>query len=521
MMSRDLHFNHLPDSILLHILNFLPRWEFAIAAQVSKRWQRVSSDGALWRILQLESKNEDNIKEIITKRSCSLLTQLNLIKCSLTPEFMVTLTGICTQMKELTLQKCFFTRQKRRFRLHILRKLKTLDARLLRGNVSFVLRLLRCTPNLEILAVDETIGYNWNGRILQKMSQIRLLDLCRCVEVTDEDVEIMADSCPRLESLLLTKCFKIRGYSLPVLLCNCKMLKTLSLAYTRVTDDCLRKCSWKNSSLTEIDFSSCYFISSRGLDTLFSNQTDMKYVNLSNCSEHSVVTPRILSDMVRFKSLEVLNLDDGFVTSAGNEELICKIAQNCPNISCLVVGVTLKTASCLERCLRCLTELRRFGISYYPEHDDLPIIDSYREEVPPNGFGLDMILKNLATYCHKLEALQLSGYQDRECETITNAFVHLLRNCKNLSRICSFGGNTDILVMAADAEMQTSRQDVRLIKPTMLFPTPRSVTPPPGLCFDRVVYYKESSTIDDPWRGPFVYEVQRNRRFWLDDTYGS
>lgn len=74
--------------------------------------------------------------------------------------------------------------------------------------------------------------------------------------------------------------------------------------------------------------------------------------------------------------------------------------------------------------------------------------------------------------------------------------------------------------MAADAEMQTSRQDVRLIKPTMLFPTPRSVTPPPSLCFDRVVYSKESSTIDDPWRGPFVCEVQRNRRLWLDDTYG-
>ena len=413
MMGRHLHFNHLPDSILLHILNFLPRWELAIAAQVSKRWQRVSYDGALWRILELESKSEDNIKEIITKRSCSLLTQLNLIKCSLTPEFMVTLTGICTQMKELTLQKCFFTRQKRRFRLHVLRKLRTLDARLLRGNVSFVLRLLRCIPNLEILAVDETIGSNWNGRILKKMSQIRLLDLCRCVELTDEDVEIIAHNCPRLESLLLTKCFKIRGYSLPVLMCNCKMLKTLSLAYTRVTDDCLRECSWKNSSLTEIDFSSCYYISSRGLDTLFSNQTDLKYMNLSNCSEHSAVTPRILSDMVRFKSLEVLNLDDGFVTFAENEELICKIAQNCPNISSLVLGVTLKTASCLERSLRCLTELRRFGISHYPGYGDIHIMNSHREEVPPNGFGLDMILNNLATYCHKLEALQLSGYQDR------------------------------------------------------------------------------------------------------------
>ncbi|KAJ7377293.1 hypothetical protein OS493_030105 [Desmophyllum pertusum] len=317
-MDTDLNFHHLPDSVLLHIFSFLPHWKLAIVGKVSKRWQRISYDGTLWRYLKLESKSEETIKKIITKRSCSLLIRLNLNKCSLTPEFMVTLSGICRQMRELTLQKCFFTRPKRRFRLHILKKLKTLDARLLRGNASFIVRLLRCTPNLETLAVDETIGSSWNGKLLQKM-----------------------------------------------------------------------------------------------------------------------------------------------------------------NKTALVGSVTLRGG-----------------------HDDLPIIDSYPVEIPPNGFGLDLILNSLGTYCHKLEALQLSGYRDRECEPITDGFVHLLRNCNNLSRICSFGGNTDILVMAADAEMQTSRQDVRLIKPTMLFPTPRAVTPPPSLCFDRVVYNKETSTIDDPWRVP-------------------
>jgi len=52
-------------------------------------------------------------------------------------------------------------------------------------------------------------------------------------------------------------------------------------------------------------------------------------MNLSNCSEHSAVTPRILSQMVRFKSLEVLNLDNGFVTSTVNGEFVksCRIAR--------------------------------------------------------------------------------------------------------------------------------------------------------------------------------------------------
>ena len=519
-MNRQTNFHHIPDSVLLHIFNFLSRHELAIAAQVSKRWLRISRDGALWKHMELESKEENDVKEIITKNSCSLLTRMNLSKCNLTPEFMVTLSGICTQLRELTLQKCFFARQKRRFRLHTLRNLKTLDARLLRGNSAFVLRLLRCTPNVEMLAVDETIGSSWNGKILRLLSKLRLLDLSRCIEVTDEDIEIMATSCPSLESLLLIKCFKVSGYALPVLLRNCKMLRTLSLAYTRVTDDCLRECNWKNSTLKELDFSSCYFVSSRGLRVVFAHLSDAVYINLSNCSENSAVTPNILSDMMRFRSLQVLNLDDGFVTSEANEELICQIAHNCPYISCLLVGITLQTAGCLERCLQSLEDLKRFGISAYPGIDDPPLVrPPIPVAIPLNGFGLDKILNTLATYCHKLEALQLSGYRDRECETVTNAFVNLLRNCENLSRICSFGGNTDILVMAADAQQQTRRHDIRLIKPTMLFPTPRTVTPPPNMCFDRVVYNKETSTIDDPWRGPFVYEVQRNRRFWIENAY--
>ena len=73
--------------------------------------------------------------------------------------------------------------------------------------------------------------------------------------------------------------------------------------------------------------------------------------------------------------------------------------------------------------------------------------------IRPDGFGLEMILNNLASHNHRLEALQLSGYRDLECEAITNAFVNLLRNYENLERICSFGGNADILVMAADAQM--------------------------------------------------------------------
>ena len=511
-MSFDIH--RIPENILLHILTFLPRRELANVSLVSQTWRRLCYDGSLWNSLQFESACEEEIKKIICKRSSALLTRLNLTNCNLTPEFVVTISAICSHLRELTLQKCFFVRESRRFRLNVFKRLKTLDARLLKGNTTFIPRLLGCTPNLETLAVDETVGTSWSGRSLKNMKKLRLLDLTGCIEVTDKDIEIVAHNCPSLESLLLVKCFKVEGQSLPVLLRNCKALKTLSLSETSVTDESLCSCDWKKLFIKEIDLSSCYLLSSQGLREVFSNLTDLKYLNLENCGDGISVSPRMLSKVIAFRSLEVLNLDDGLSASEEREELICEIAQNCPNICCLVVGTSLNTAPCLERCLRSLVQLKRFGICSRSSLEDLPILNNGRAVIPPNGFGLEVLLNNLAQYCHNLEALQLSGYQDQECASITNAFVELMKNCNNLARICSFDGNSDVLIMAADAQMQAGRQDVRLIKPTMLFPSPRDITPPPSLCFDQVVYTKEATFSDDPWRGPFMYEVQRNARFY-------
>ena len=511
------NFDHIPDSVLLHIFSFLYRHELSTVGLVNRRWQRISSDGTLWRHIQLTENDDKRIRDIITTKCRSHLTRLNLTKCNLTPELMIILSGICIHLKELSLQKCYFLGRRRRFKLHVFKRLRTLDARLLRGNVAFVVPLLHCSPNLENLALDETIGTSWSGKILQKMNKLRLLDLTRCVQVNDGDLEIMAQNCRKLESLLLDKCFKIGGCKLPILLRECKMLKTLSLAFTRVSDEWLIQCDWANSSLTEVDFSCCYFLSTVGLGVLFANLVDCKYINLSNCTESSAISQRILTDVTRFQSLEVLNLDDGFETTPENERLICKVAQNCPKLTCFLVGITLQTASCLEQCLRSLPQLKRFGISRV---DEFPY--NWRPGAAANrlgGFSLEMILNYLASYNHKLEALQLSGYRDHECKSVTDGFVHLLRNCKNLSRICSFGGNANILIMAADAQVQTKRHEIRLIKPTMLFPTPRTITPPPSYCFDRIIYGKETSTVNDPWKGPFVYEVQRNRRFWIENAY--
>ena len=156
--------------------------------------------------------------------------------------------------------------------------------------MAFIVPFLRRSPNLENIALDETVGPSWSRKILQKMNKLRLLDLTRCVQVNDDDLEIMSQNCRNLESLPLDKCFTIGRCKLSILLRGCKMLKTLSLAFKRVSDEWLIQCDWANSSLTEVDFSCWYFLSTVGLGVLFANLVDCKYINLSNCTDSSAIS---------------------------------------------------------------------------------------------------------------------------------------------------------------------------------------------------------------------------------------
>lgn len=114
-----------------------------------------------------------------------------------------------------------------------------LDVCLLCGNVVFVVCLLCCILNFEILVLDEIIGFFWDSKILKKMNKMCLFDLICCVEVIDKDLEIMGENCFNLELFFFDKCFKIRGYNLLIFLCGCKMLKMFFLVFIRVFDDFL------------------------------------------------------------------------------------------------------------------------------------------------------------------------------------------------------------------------------------------------------------------------------------------
>jgi Leucine-rich repeat (LRR) protein len=58
---------------------------------------------------------------------------------------------------------------------------------------------------------------------------IRHLSLSNCTKLKDEDIQIVAKSCPELESLDLSNCRKVRGACLEVLQTSCPNLKELNL----------------------------------------------------------------------------------------------------------------------------------------------------------------------------------------------------------------------------------------------------------------------------------------------------
>ena len=69
-----LTFQDLPDELLLKILSFGETKDLIRCGQVSKRIRRISHDGTLWVILNLEKKIvETELLEIILRKGCRIL----------------------------------------------------------------------------------------------------------------------------------------------------------------------------------------------------------------------------------------------------------------------------------------------------------------------------------------------------------------------------------------------------------------------------------------------------------------
>lgn len=488
--------DQLPDCVLLKIFSLLRRTTLCQLALVCKQWRRLAYDCSLWRFVNLHRLKPYHLDKLIGARLGRQLKKVTFWRCSITFENLFFLSEACPQLQEIILRNNTLKQQRQKnYGKLLFPELRVIDARNVQGYILHVMELISSAPNLENLAIDGTMDGFFDHDVFRNTPNLKILDCSRCMDVLDEGVAVLARSCPKLESLSLMRCYMVEGTTLPFLFQNCKSFKSLSVAYTHVTDNVIHSCKLGTSCLEELDISHCPGISSASIVYITSKLANMTYLNVNSCNYGAHGIDRgILRHIARYSSLKVLDLDaiDG---QDGVDEHFVIISNSCKNLEVLRVNKAFATLTGLECCLRNLSNLKRFGIV------------NYRRDHLDSGMDVKDVLINLALFCPKLAILELSDFRDCESDIRTEAFYLLMKHCRQLRKISIFTLNRDMFVMAAEGRIRANRDDIRLVQPTMICPTPRVVTTLPGQSFDQAVYGDRDEILDDddPWRARKYY----------------
>ncbi|EDO37350.1 predicted protein [Nematostella vectensis] len=484
----------LPDSVLLQVFSFLCQRSLCKLALVCKRWRDIAFDGSLWRDVSLGGLRHYYIRSLIGKPLGRQLKILSLWTCTVSPENITALSKHCQQLEEFYLRRNTIKMQKMRsLRRPRFPRLLILDARDLQENAGFVMKMIRYTPSIEKLALDSSMDGYFDSSVFENTPHLQALDCSRCLAVADKDLGVVAMSCPKLEYLTLVRCYGISGTSLPSIIRSCVRLKSLSLAYTSVTNEAFQSCNFQHSELRELDLSHCPGVSSTGVLSVVTKLKDMTYLNVNGCSYGFGVDRQILRALTCYTSLQVLDLDALDTTQGADDDLVA-ITERCARLEVLRINKGIATVNGLKQCLKNLTHLKRFGIV------------NFRRDYLDRGMEVEHVLNALARCCCKLEVLELGDFRDRENRRKIKAFTRLMRKCRALNKIAIFTDNRDMFVMAAEGRIRAKRENIRLIQPTMMCPTPRVVTPLPTGCFDRVVYGDRFCIDhDDPWKARLYF----------------
>eukprot|EP00939_MAST-03C_sp_MAST-3C-sp1_P001877 g1877.t1 len=268
----------------------------------------------------------------------------------------------------------------------------------------------------------ESVGDDEVKVIASSCPNLRVADFDFCSKITDEGIAHVGKSCPALEVIQLQECDLITDGGVKELVSRCPKLTRINIKECdKITDAALSLLgSLKN--LRELDVQDCDLISNNGLSAL----KQLTSLNLNYCCE------------ITDKGLEI-------------------VANQCPNL--LSISLTELQVSdqgirgLVEKCKKlqrvCLYQCRRIGdtavaaiAKYCPDLEDLDI--QYCPRVT------DASMKLVASSCPQLRDLKI-----RNCEKVTDAFLEVLvSNCKAIRRVDCFGcpGISDSGVRAASSK---------------------------------------------------------------------
>ncbi|KAJ3437319.1 f-box and leucine-rich repeat protein [Anaeramoeba flamelloides] len=227
-----------------------------------------------------------------------------------------------------------------------------------------------------------------------------------CTLITDTCVNCIAENCPKLRSLDLTRCHRVTGKSFLNLSKKCE--KLLSVSISRCLDispESLEKASEYLKKLNVFVVSKCQQFSDNNFCAMIQNMKKLKRLDISGCV---MITNQFITQLSEnSKRLEMLSISG------------CKNITNEGMIDLVRSSKKLKTLF-LDHCDQ-LTDIFAIELSKNCIIEGLDI--SYCSEITDNS-----IIKFAEKWGTNLRSLNISG-----CNKVTNVSIEALAtNCKSL-----------------------------------------------------------------------------------------
>ncbi|XP_022796676.1 F-box/LRR-repeat protein 2-like [Stylophora pistillata] len=460
----------LPESVLLNIFHNFPSKDLGRVGMVCKNWHRIASDYSLWQHVDLRGLRlkKESVIALIEKVS-PFVSVMNISGCGFTIAFITTVAKKCVKLKTLSLQGAHFIDLDYDFHLSwtSFKTLENLDVRFLEGLCAntFIehIHLFRSIQSLGLANINSSGELE---RIFKSLRNLRVVHCQNCPSLTDSHIDILADSCPKLESLCLTGCIYVTGSTFPRLIGKCKNLQTLLMSCTRLQNSNIIKTDWSKARLTELDFSYCYGIGESGLMEILPKLTELRYLQLSFCGWGRAFSDKVVSAMSQTNhlQLEILDIHSSFnITS----ETLCKFAESCPRLTSLCIGSANTSCEELETLLKNLGNLKHFYITKQAT------------------IKTETVFTDIKRFCPRIETLALHNFYAINRHRVEEALVELVRTCQRLKVLCIRGTNvplrTELAQLADKVKTCTKRSDVEISrKPHFLFAGAK-------LCLDSVL----------------------------------
>ncbi|KAF2900448.1 hypothetical protein ILUMI_05743 [Ignelater luminosus] len=253
------HFEHLSDEVILQIFHWLPKRSLANAALVCRRWHQLAQDESLWTRMDVSNRclEPGAIGHILSRQSIILrLAHSEIAHPPILP-------GVKASLPDFKARLLY------------------LDLSMVHISISSLISLFSKCQRLKKLSLEHV-----------RVDENVLLALSR-----NRDLEIL--------NLAMAEGITTDGMS--YLLTNCCKLKELNLAWTYLSESCIKHmCSHLPSSLDRLNLSGCRkLLDDQNVADLVSNCPNLRELDLSDCTG---LSGYVINHIVQLEELNFLAL---------------------------------------------------------------------------------------------------------------------------------------------------------------------------------------------------------------------